>query len=187
MAEIRDPNLKLTLIQAAWIAGLLPTFDKEGFYRDDLGTQYDPRAEYNSRIDERVLKAILATPLSDDILDKLKYVVWDAGNEVHNLIWTNWGGESDEFYVHDLSGIEACHNLEQLLFIGGASFDDCSPLARLSKLQHLMIEGKQPSNMRPLLDPPRLSKLDLTFTATGLNRAVVDDLKRQGVAVSEWQ
>lgn len=186
MANIRDPNLKLTLIQAAWIANLLPPFDKDAFYRDVLGTPYDPRAEYNNRIDERVRDAILATSLSDDLLRRLTYVVWDAGNEIHNLIWTNWGGESDEFYIHDLSGIEGCENLEQLLFIGGASFDDCSPLARLSRLSHLMIEGKQPADMKPLLTLPKLAKLDLSFTASGANRGIVDQLKSRGVAVSEW-
>lgn len=186
MADIPDRNLKLMLIQSAWIAKLLPPFDKEAFYRDVVGSPYDPRADYNDRIDRRVLDAILATPLPKETLRKLTYVVWDAGNEIYNLIWTNWGGETDDFYVRDLAGIEACEAVKQLLFIGGASFDDCSPLGKLNALEHLMIEGKQPANMQPLLNLPKLTKLDLSFSAEGGNRAVVDQLKSRGVEVSEW-
>jgi hypothetical protein len=108
--NIQDPNLRLTILQAAWTAKLLPKFDKEAFFRDELGEGYDGDADYNYEPHEKVREALLKIPLPDSLLTKLKRVVWDGGKEIWLIIWRYWDGESDEFNVKDLSGIEACTN-----------------------------------------------------------------------------
>jgi hypothetical protein len=186
MADVKDPNLRLTLLQAAWDAGALPPFDKQAFYQNTLGEPYDPKADYNERIDKRVRDALLATPMPDDVLERLKVVAWDGGNDVHHFVWTNWDGESDEFDVADLTGIEKCKNLERLLFIAGARFTDCKPLTGMSKLRDVMIHGTKLFDLRPLSTLPALDKLEVAFAATDENRAVVEILRNRGVTLETW-
>jgi hypothetical protein len=186
MAKIPDDNLRLTLLNSAWDQGLLPAFDKEAFYRDVLKQKYDPRASYNDGIDERVKKHLLSIALPDELLGKLTLVTWDGGNEVHHHIWTNWDGESDEFAVHDLSGIEACKNLETLQFIAGAQFDDVSPLAALPKLQEAMLLGGKMGDLRPLLKMKSLKKVEVVPEDNANNRAALDGLRARGVDVTAY-
>jgi uncharacterized protein DUF6892 len=186
MAKIVDDNLRLTLLQSAWDQGLLPQFDKRAFYSDVLKNPYDPRAEYNDGIDERVKKHLLAIPLPKDLLAKLTLVTWDGGNEVFHHIWTNWDGESDEFAVHNLAGVEACRGLETLQFISGAQFKDCSQLAGLSNLEDVMLLGGTITDLRPLLKLPKLRKLEVVAEDDVSNRAALDELRTRGVSVTMY-
>lgn len=186
MAEIRDPNLRLTILHSAWNAGLLPPFDKEAFYRDVLHDPWDADADYNDEVDERVRKHLLTIPLPSDLLAKLTRVTWDAGNEVFNYIWTTFDGESDEFAVRDLNGIEACKNLDVLEFTGGAAFRDCAPLAGLPKLSSATLLGGVMSDLSPLLKLASLKKLRVVAENTPSNQSVIDALRSRGVAVTVY-
>jgi hypothetical protein len=186
MPSIPDPNLRLTLLNSLWNANLLPRFDKEAFYRDVLREEWDPEAEYNDGVDERVREHLLSIPLSDDLLAKLMMVVWDGGNEVHHHIWTNWDGEDDTFNVRDLRGIEACTNLEVLEFTGGASFGDCSPLAGLSKLRRVTLFGGWLTNATALLSLPSLKKLECVVHDSADVKATLDELRSRGVSVTAY-
>ncbi len=121
--DIPDPNFRLTLLQALWNEGLAEPFDKEAFFRDVVGEPYDPGAAYNETVDERVRGALLAVPITAEQLAKLKLVQWDGGNEVHSLIFENWGADDDTFDVRDLRGIEHCRSVEHIAFTAGSQVD----------------------------------------------------------------
>ena len=186
MTNIADDNFRLTLLQSAWDQELLPPFDKQAFYAGELKTPYDPRADYNDRIDERVKKHLLAIPLPDELLANLTRVTWDGGNEVFHYIWTNWDGESDEFAVHNIAGIEVCTGLETLQFISGAQFDDCAPLARLSKLEDVMLLGGTMADLRPLTKLPRLRKVEVVAADTPNNHDAIERLRARGIDVTAY-
>ncbi len=186
LPEISDPNLRLTLLNALWNAQLLPQFDKEAFYRDTLHDAYDPEADYNDRIDERLRDHLLSIALPQDLLAKLKTLVWDGGNEVHHHIWTNWDGDTDVFDVRDLRGIEAVSELEVLEFTAGAAFGDISPLASLPKLRRATLLGGWTTSLRPLLRLPSLRTVEVVSHDSPDNRAVIDELRSRGIMVTAY-
>ena len=186
MANIPDPNLRLTILNSAWEEGLLPPFDKEAFYRDVLQQPYDASADYNHRIDDRVRKHLLSTPLPDEMLAKLKILTWDGGNEVHHHIWADWDGESDEFDVHDLRGVEACKGLEFVQFIAGTAFRDIAPLTGLPKLSEVMLLGGRIADAEPLLSVPNLRKVEIAADDSPQNQRVFDKLRSNGVDVAVY-
>jgi hypothetical protein len=185
MAHIADRNLRLLLLQAAWNENLIPRFDKVAFFRDQLHEELTDDAECNYRIDTRVLDALLAIPLTDETLAKIRFVEMDAGNEIYRDIWSYWGGVSDEFDIRDLSGIEACTSLESLIFISKARFKDISPLASLPSLIEFKDFSEPIADLRPLLSVPKLRVLDVHYEPTKENRAVIAALKLRGVSVVE--
>lgn len=185
MSRIVDPNLRLTLLQAAWDENLVSRFDKEAFFRDELHQELDDEADYNNRIDTRVRDALLAIPLPDETLAQIRLVEWDGGNRIWREIWTNWDGESGEFDVKSLSGIEACTGLESLLFIAGGRFKNIAPLARLPSLAEFKDYSDSIDDLRPLLTIPKLATLDVRYAPTTENRAALSALKLRGVSVVE--
>jgi len=184
VGNIPDQSLRLLLLQSAWTEGLLPPFDKEAFFRDVVGEEWDDQADYNDAWDKRVSDALLAIPLTDEILGKIKSVEWDGGKAVFGHIWSNWDGESGEFHVHDLTGIDACTHLADLTFIGGVAFTDLTPLAGLKNLVEFSNYSRPLPDLRPLLNVPKLKKLHINYTASPQNDAVLAELKKRGVAVT---
>src|SRR5947209_4288507 len=63
--------------------------------------------------------------------------------------------------IQDLSGIEACKNLEYL-YLSGSPVADLRPLSKLTKLQSISIRGGKVQDLSPLAMLTRLEYLDLT-------------------------
>jgi uncharacterized protein (TIGR02996 family) len=181
VTRIPDPNLKLTLLQALRDLELLPEFDKEAFFRDVLHKEYDEFAAYNERLDKRVLRALLATKLPDTLLAKIEQLVWDAGNDVHHDVWTNWDGEDETFDVRDLTGLEACTGLKSITFIAGSQVSDWSPVAGLPRLQQIYASGARARSLSPFLELPALKQLSVRFVDSPENRAVLEKLRARGI------
>jgi hypothetical protein len=181
---IRDPNLKLTLLQCLWAEGLLPPFDREAFFSDELGQPYDPSAAYNNRVDERVRDALLATSLPTELLAKLKLLQWDGGDDVFHYVWTNWYGDDETFFVTSFDGIEACTGLEEILFGAGFNGTDIAPLGALPNLTELKLWGtKRLPDVRPLLQTPALRKAQISAEDNAENRAAIAALRAKGIEV----
>lgn len=157
MSEFPDQNMKLIVIQGARYAGLLPAFNKQAFFRDVLHEEFDDNAEYNYQLDERVREYLLAMPLPAELLRQIKTLEWDGGIDVFSDIWTYWSGETDDFTVHDVTGIEQLTGLERVFL----DVDD----------------------LRPFLSLPKLTKLRSRHPDTAENRAVIAELERRGVEV----
>ncbi len=179
-----DPNLRLTLLQSLWTAGLAPPFDKEAFFHDVLHDRYDVRAAYNNTVDERVRRALLDQPITSEQLSRLRLVHWDGGDEIHHLIWENWDGEDDTFDVRDLRGVEQCRNVEEIEFTSGCQARDLSPVGELSSLRRLMLYGRVFDSIAPLRDLTALRELSISCADNPTNREVLAVLQGRGVDLS---
>jgi hypothetical protein len=65
--------------------------------------------------------------LPPEHLDRVERLAWMGGGHVTaHLVWSQWDGESDEFDITSLEGIEALRNLKRL---------EVSPLNKLPEDQ----------------------------------------------------
>lgn len=184
MSEFADPNLKLIVLQAAWNEGLLPPFDKPAFFRDVLKEEYDEHADYNYKLDERVREHLLAIPLPSEQLSRITTIEWDGGNEIFLEIWSYWDGESDEFDIHDLTGINKLTGLETAFFNAGVAFRDVTPIAGMLRLEKFLNYSTPIDDLTPFLSLPKLTRLQAMYPDTPSNRAAIVELQKRGVTVT---
>jgi hypothetical protein len=94
-APFADPMLKLTVLEALGVE--LPEdnfFDEYTFDTDNL-------------------TRLLAVEVSQQQLDSIEELHWGEG-EIQFRVWAQFDGESDEFHIRSLAGIEALRNLRKL-------------------------------------------------------------------------
>jgi hypothetical protein len=182
--KIPDPNLRLTLLQALWTAKLAPVFDREAFFRDVLGEEYDFEAPYNDEVHEGVRNALLQIPITEEQLSKLKLIQWDGGDEIHGLIWENWDGEDGTFDVHDFTGIELCRNLEWLAFTAGSQVKDLSPLLGMRSLAKVVLFNRPFEALEPFEKLPALRELAVCYIDGDSSRQSLKRLQQKGVDTS---
>jgi hypothetical protein len=100
VAPFTDPNLKLAVLDELQGTIGLPKmyfFDEYAFDEDNLAR-------------------MMAVGLSAEQLDGIEALAWrGGGHTAAHLVWGQWDGESDEFDITSLAGIEALHNLKELL------------------------------------------------------------------------
>jgi hypothetical protein len=172
--KFADPALHLTVISSMWQEEILPEFDNTKFFGDDKEFETED-------FDERVMKAILATPIATK-LPKLKFLQWDGGDEIWFKIWQLYDGEDTCFDVKDLSGIEQCPNLERIWFNGDTA--NLKPLAKLKKLRDFDIGGPLThSDIRPLVELPALKRVKMAIADNAINKKTLKELKAKGVKV----
>lgn len=73
-------------------------------------------------------------PLTKTHLDAVEMIVFDGGNLIYSYIWPFWDGESTEFDVQHIEGIELCQNVREIHAI--SMFND-TVLTRLLQLPNL--------------------------------------------------
>jgi hypothetical protein len=184
---VDDDNLKLALIQALRNKGLLPTFDKEAFYRQELEEEYDDSADYNYEVDDRVLDHLVDTPITPELATAVDGLYWGGGMEVQHDVWTYWDGEDDTFDICDLAGIDGFPNLREVK-IDCQAIQDWSPLARLPRLEMVAISGGKMDDIGQLLPAPALKRVKLSYLKgkdTPQNQQGIVALRERGVEV-EW-
>ncbi len=201
--DVRDPNLRLAILGAAWTQGLLARFDRDAFYRDVLREEWRLERQGSSP-DERTRAAILAVVPPVDVLRAVRKIDWGGGEEIQHVVFHYWDGEDDLFDVRDLSGIGVCEALRDL-HLGCAAVVDIGPLVGLAQLESFklnyggysaLVRGDEVElgvprptecirDLRPLLDLPALAHLDIGahFVDDARNRDVLRKLKQRGVAL----
>ncbi|MCE7008296.1 hypothetical protein LWC34_36615 [Kibdelosporangium philippinense] len=138
LTDIEDVNVRLAIIDALMRAEVLPSFSKqEDEDRDD---------EYR----EDVADALLAIPVTAEQCAAVTDLYWEAGNDITEAIWTYWDGESDEFTVRSLNGIDkVLPSLEQLR-IYMSRVQDLTPVAGCGGLRELALDGGTIRDLSPL-------------------------------------
>jgi hypothetical protein len=133
--EIPDTNLSLAIVEALRELGLGPPVGPRGDPFDD-----DDGDGINARIE-----AVLKEPFQADALAKIKQLWWDHSQQnILYEVWPGWDGETEEFDIESLAGLEHCSGLEVInlcRFVG----TDLSPLAKLPALRELTIYESLPS------------------------------------------
>lgn len=67
------------------------------------------------RYDRDNLYRVLAVEITQEQLDTIEVLHWlGGGHTTAHLVWEQWDGESDEFHITSLAGIEALRNLRAL-------------------------------------------------------------------------
>jgi uncharacterized protein (TIGR02996 family) len=196
---IPDLNLRLALASALAREKLLPAFEfaklqkkhppskedledlDEDSDDDDDGPNGRAAYVYNSNLAEH----LAATKLPDAKLAKLRDVHW-TDDKTMFAIWPQFDGESGEFFIDDLRGLERCAGLTRLaIYEGGAGkitslkpiaglkklrelnlnapLTDLSPLAGLAALENLSLSGLSTTDVRPIAGLTRLKKLRLDW------------------------
>jgi uncharacterized protein (TIGR02996 family) len=201
---IPDLNLRLALVSALAAEGVIPKLDLAALKREHPP---DPDEDYN----DNLAQFLGDTPLPDDVLARVKDVDWTDDHTMF-AIWPGFDGESEEFFIDDLSGLERCTGLERLaIYPGGAgAISDLRPLAALSRLQSLYLQAPlvdlaplaglaaletitlhqvKAIDLAPLLALPKLESLRIDWAHDGPAperdhaQKIVDDVAARGVDV----
>lgn len=182
--KFADDNLRLIVIDALRERGLLPGFDRETFYRVELGKKKVP--EPKQAVDKHVLSHLLATAIAPELACKLEELVWDGGQDVFQDVWPEWDGEDQTFSLRSLAGIEGLTSLKKLVILNGNLIADWAPLGLSSSLERLVVAGGE-VKLEPLRAAPALRSLELTDVVgreQPANSAALTALEQRGVKVS---
>jgi hypothetical protein len=185
-----ERNLHLALLGQLMGQGLLPPFDLNKFFQDQMGRAYDSMAEYNYDPIPEVEAYLSTYPLNDDILSDLEDLSLDGGDEIYGWIWPFWDGEDDYFSIRTFDGIEVCHNLKTMDIVGVLSLDqpvDLTGIEKLPNLSKLCFDGGLFGDLSPLTSAPELKSVTFSyslFTPDSNKDAVFSTLRENGVTVS---
>ena len=120
--------MKLSVLSDLIEKGHLDLGDPQDLYDHVLGRHFDLEAEGYEPVAE-ARNYLARYPLDDALLDKLTSLELDGGSEIYRYVNYFWDGESDEFDVASLDGIEHLRNLKKVRIIALVGPDaDLAPL-----------------------------------------------------------
>lgn len=115
-APFKDVNLKLAVLSELIDNGHIDIGDPQDLYDHVLGRPFDLEQEGYTHIEEA--RVYLARyPLSQELLDTVTSIEFDGSSTSYRYINYFWDGESDEFTIISLDGIEALRNLKTVRII----------------------------------------------------------------------
>lgn len=204
LRELPDANLRLAVLSRLLDMGALPPFEvpaPEGAHEcgddcDDICTDWlDHPSAFEYRDD--VADALLGLPVTREQCATLRDLRWDTSSRAIAMIWSEWGGECEEFDVRSLEGIDValpaleslhleltgvtdlapparCGRLHTLVLAGGYDDEtDLAPLARAGSLRTLALRSKLVEDLSPLAGLP-LEHLTLDGCHDSSSRDIVD-------------
>ena len=119
------------------------------------------------------------------LLARVESLGFDGGNEIYHYIWYHWDGESNDFDLETIRGIEHCPQLRRFNEISMVKHCDLALLRPLVSLESIELAPGAHPNARALLDLPRLQSLKC-FADSLDDPDVVVALRARGVAVRIW-
>ncbi len=135
---IRDPALRLAIVDALDRARKL-----------DLRAV--PPATHECRINPGPLRALVNLALTDRALAGITEMWWEGGgSKIQHLVWPQWHGEDDTFYVHSLAGIEALTGLKKLTLATDADLEPLLQLGALKQARLFLAGGRQKTSAETL-------------------------------------
>ena len=118
--------------------------------------------------------------LTHEHLGSVTQIVFDAGNAIYRYPFYFWDGETDEFDVTSLEGLDGCTNLRSLDIISMVRGPvDVKHLLGLPKLESVCFGGTPVVHPEAILALPALRTVD-RFTD---DAELLDVLRRRGVKV----
>ena len=149
-----------------------------------LGREVDLEAE-GWGLSQPLYDYLARYPLTQAHLDSVTTVGFDGGNLIYPYAWYHWDGESGEFDVKSLAGIELCTNLTAFVECTMVESCDLARLLPLKQLESIELFAECPHrNAEALLELPLLSSLKLRDTTLGKpGEAVLKALSTRGVEI----
>lgn len=111
--HLPTPNLKLAVIDALVQAGAIDLGTPQQLAEHVLGRPIDLRSE-GDRLLQPVYDYLVRYPLTVTQLDSVEVLTFDGALGIYEYIWYLWDGESDEFDISSIDGIEHCRNLRRV-------------------------------------------------------------------------
>ena len=129
-APFKDPNFKLVVMNDLLNRHIIDLGTRRELAEFVLKRPFDVDREGYSLL-RPVYDYLVRFPLTKTHLDAVEMIVFDGGNLIYSYIWPFWDGESTEFDVQHIEGIELCQNVREIHAI--SMFDE-TVLTRL--VQH---------------------------------------------------
>jgi hypothetical protein len=180
-APFADPNLKLIVLSALTESGAIHLGPRKKLAEHILGPGYDEDQDGYDLL-KPVYDYLARYPLTANHLAAVTSIDFDGGNEIYTYPFPFWSGETDEFEVASLDGVERLINLRRIEIISLLTDLDLSRLATLKQLEHVGLDPGQYQNGEALLQLPALKTLTCSASAFS-DRSVIPALKARGVAV----
>jgi hypothetical protein len=133
-APFKDPNFKLVVMSELLDRHMIDLGLRRELAEFVLKRPFDVEREGHALL-HPVYEYPVRYPLSKMHLDAVETIVFDGGNSIYPYIWPFWGGESDDFDVQHIEGIELCQNVREVHAISMLNETDFSRLAQLPKLK----------------------------------------------------
>jgi hypothetical protein len=190
-APFKDPNLKLLALSDLRDRKVIDLGSPQELAEYVLKRKVDLEDEGYDLI-QVAYEYLARYPLSPNLLAQVKRLEFDGGNEIFDYAWKFWGGETDDFNVTSLEGIEYCVNLEEIYVAALLSSDaiDLRQLAVLSKLRRIDVSVEL-RHLEVLLEMPALRQITLrgneiyndVMKPGHPSRLIMEKLKARGVRV----
>jgi len=180
-APFADPNFKLVVLEALSSSRKIELGPREKLAQHLLGPDYSEMIDGYQML-KPVYVWLTRYPLSAEHLAAVEELVFDAGNNIYPYAFPYWDGETDEFDVRSLDGIEQLVNLRRIDVISLLFDTDLSRLAGLSRLEHIGLGHGLYRGGETLLGLPNLKSVscgEAAFTDAG----VVPALRARGVTL----
>ncbi len=113
-APFTDPNFKLVVMDELLSRRAIDLGEPEMLARHLLGAGYSEDRDGYEFL-EPVYRYLVRYPLTPDHLAAVEQLGFDGGNEIYTYPFPFWDGESEEFDVSSLGGIELLQNLRSFL------------------------------------------------------------------------
>ena len=179
-SPFNDPNLKLVILNALLGRDVIKLGTPEELAAHVLGRAVDLEDEGWARLPE-AHDYLQRYPLSAAQLAQVDTIVFDGGLDIYRYAWYHWDGESDEFDVRSLDGIERCTALKHFTLIAMANGLDLARLAAVRSLQSVELYVDC-VNSAALLALPELRSLEC-FARSLDDLTVIETLRARGVKV----
>lgn len=156
-APFADPNLKLVVIDELISAGIIDLGSPGEFLSQMLGRTYEPRSDgQQPRKCQPAYDYLVRYPLTPQQLQSVDSLCFDGGNDIYEFIWPGWDGETSDFNISSLDGIECLTELQTFNEISMLQVVDFKPLCALPKLTTLDLGLGTTASVDVLLGLPAL-------------------------------
>jgi hypothetical protein len=156
-APFADPNFKLTVLSSLLENDAIDLAGYEDLASFVLKRPVDLEKEGYELIRE-AYAYLVRYPLTDADLALVETLVFDGGNDIYPYCFRFWSGETKEFDVRSVEGIDRCINLRSINCIAVIEKLDIAQLLGLPKLEEIKLP-QTCINPQRLLDLPALKKL----------------------------
>ncbi|MGW6940280.1 DUF6892 domain-containing protein [Streptomyces xanthophaeus] len=168
--ELPDTNLSLAVVSQLMEAGTLPLFQPpapEGAHVcvnacDAVCEEWlDGLDSFTYRQD--VADALLGLPVTEAQCATVRELKWHTSSKAIALVWSEWGGECEEFHIRALDGIGAALPGLEALHLELTEVTDLTPLTSCDRLRALTLAGgyDDETDLAPLASTRMLTSLEL--------------------------
>jgi hypothetical protein len=177
-APFGDPNFKLAVMSSLLEDDALDLADPSDLAAFALKRPVNLEKE-GYQLSHEAYDYLIRYPLTGADLASVESITFDGGNEIYPYCFRFWDGETSEFDVKSISGIELCPNIRRLLYIALIDQLDVADIVSLRKIEEIDLPSKC-INPERLLELPALKKLSFRKPTIG-SAVLLDKLRARSV------